>query len=392
MKKIIIGTVAVLLLGPLLCILVYFISYLDDRLNDREALTKTEAARKMLVPLPANSMRSIVAIAEDEEENSPQLTAYFKELLAKQHEEYEKAASSESEWEKKYRKKLTMTDITKSYQTEDLREKKWLVENANVKFVDRTKLNEVMKEYQFQLSDWADEKKTAQIGKALNADAIVNFKANYQHIDYDDVSICVQLEIFNITTFESVPIENHTSSDLENILKCFDTTATLPQTLLFDGIKKSEIKYKKKLLSYVCPFVIPKVAKNQKPKDSVSKALQNVDRVDLNAGLNECTVHFLDGSTESGRFIANLVQCDRVEVAYKKKDCPVNVQLSPSSGNGYISYVYHTSGKIGTIKIRTRSLDLSGDMFLLDGQFVIDYMSEKDNGTGRHYFAFFTTE
>ena len=50
-----------------------------------------------------------------------------------------------------------------------------------------------MQEHQFQLSDWSSEEKTAEVGKALNANALVTFMPSN-----------AVMQITNINTFEKL--------------------------------------------------------------------------------------------------------------------------------------------------------------------------------------------
>jgi len=48
-----------------------------------------------------------------------------------------------------------------------------LVKNRTLKVVDRNSFDKIMSEMRFQDSDWADSKRVAQLGKALNANGII---------------------------------------------------------------------------------------------------------------------------------------------------------------------------------------------------------------------------
>jgi len=48
-----------------------------------------------------------------------------------------------------------------------------LVKNRTIKVVDRNNFDKIMAEMRFQDSDWADSKRVAQLGKALNANGII---------------------------------------------------------------------------------------------------------------------------------------------------------------------------------------------------------------------------
>lgn len=50
-----------------------------------------------------------------------------------------------------------------------------------VSFIDRSKIAQIEKEHAFQLSDWSNEKKTAEIGQALNANVLL-FLENFSYL------------------------------------------------------------------------------------------------------------------------------------------------------------------------------------------------------------------
>ena len=52
---------------------------------------------------------------------------------------------------------------------------------VGVSFVDRSKIAQIEKEHAFQLSDWSNEKKTAEIGQALNANVLL-FLENFSYL------------------------------------------------------------------------------------------------------------------------------------------------------------------------------------------------------------------
>lgn len=52
---------------------------------------------------------------------------------------------------------------------------------VGVSFIDRSKIAQIEKEHAFQLSDWSNEKKTAEIGHALNANVLL-FLENFSYL------------------------------------------------------------------------------------------------------------------------------------------------------------------------------------------------------------------
>jgi hypothetical protein len=84
--------------------------------------------------------------------------------------------------------------------------KNGLSDMADITFVDRNHMEEVMKEHMFQLSDWSSEEKSAEIGRALNANALITFIAKEsQYGGYSSYSATAK--IMNINTFETLEFE-----------------------------------------------------------------------------------------------------------------------------------------------------------------------------------------
>jgi len=81
--------------------------------------------------------------------------------------------------------------------------------NTNiVRLVDRSVIERVIKEHQFQLGDWSNQQKTAELGEALNADWIVRGE-----IDKLGADIIVTVSFYDIKTFQfkggaDIPLAN----------------------------------------------------------------------------------------------------------------------------------------------------------------------------------------
>lgn len=65
-----------------------------------------------------------------------------------------------------------------------------------VAFVDRTIVERVLQEHRFQLSDWSNAQKTAELGRALNADWIVRGE-----LEQFGRNILITVQFYNIQTF-----------------------------------------------------------------------------------------------------------------------------------------------------------------------------------------------
>ena len=80
-----------------------------------------------------------------------------------------------------------------------------LTKRDDVLIVDRTRLDAVLEQHQFEQSMWSDSNKVAEIGKALNVDkiAFITFAGNpfIKKDKYDNVTVPLILEIVSINTF-----------------------------------------------------------------------------------------------------------------------------------------------------------------------------------------------
>lgn len=79
-----------------------------------------------------------------------------------------------------------------------------LTKRDDVLIVDRTRLDAVLEQHQFEQSMWSDSNKVAEIGKALNADkmAFITFAGNpFIKRNKSDVTVPLILEIVSVNTF-----------------------------------------------------------------------------------------------------------------------------------------------------------------------------------------------
>lgn len=70
-----------------------------------------------------------------------------------------------------------------------------------VSFLDRTKIAQIEKEHKFQLGDWSNDKKTAEVGKALNANVML-FLDKFGYINDTD-EIRFEAKFVDINTMRS---------------------------------------------------------------------------------------------------------------------------------------------------------------------------------------------
>ncbi|MBP5601091.1 MAG: hypothetical protein J6X78_00030 [Treponema sp.] len=343
-------------------------------------------------------------------------------------------------------KPLTAAEIEGKYLEEITKFKKSLNEK-NIVFVDRSQLEGVMKEHAFQLNDWSDENKTTELGHVLNAHGFITFVLHGIKINNNKADVDVVAEILDINT-----MQKNTITYSGDALKMFESVLTdvsqIPRIIKFDDIRQSAVEYTRDTLKYVTPFSRSSFApKPAAPDDKISQTIANIDEIELDVESGSCYVRFLDGEEESGslkmtvndpRVVApesaganhklDLLPAENVAIPYVTLDSlPINVDkgiehygfdagdYAGKKDNmhfkvgGYDFYAVNKSTFLaGTIRIKTKSLNLScnmyrnyevGDAYIdyyKDGyikyygdQFVLDYKADNDDETGRHYFAFF---
>lgn len=397
-----------------------------------EACKKGKTMLEYLVPNTgdniANRAEIIVAIS-DEVILPDNAQEKVNAAIKKQHQDvrqhsddkdYIEASYSIDEW-KEYAKKEFTETLSMINQQKGL----------GIRFLDRSQMNAAMKEHHFQLSDWSDERKTAQIGKALNADYVLQVKAypelrtgTHFIVSNNYWGSSCTLSFLNINTFERIDVddcsifepvaENDWSYEKKaakrDVLlnKLAEGTGKkarlLPHAAGFVSVQKSATKYEGEYLNYVSPFA-------KKCGKASDKAMKNLDSISFSDDGKRCTVRMQDGSKENGRMkfkgqdpldLKVLVDIDKVSLpsnAIKKEEAysvvrwdDIFYEFYEKGTGGEVWEVHLTDKKIGEISINTPSLELEGAVFRDGDQLVIDYKADKEDGSGHHYFAFFTVE
>jgi len=93
-----------------------------------------------------------------------------------------------------------------------------------VNLVNRTIVQRIIKEHNFQMEDWSDEQKTAELGKALNADWLV--QGNIRKMNN---GILVIVQFYDIRTFS---FQGGTDLRLTNADEAYDKMDQLVEKLL----------------------------------------------------------------------------------------------------------------------------------------------------------------
>lgn len=75
-------------------------------------------------------------------------------------------------------------------------------EITGVSFLDRSKISQIEKEHKFQLGDWSNNKKTAEVGKALNANILL-FLDKFTYIDSGSGQYRFEAKFVDVNTMQS---------------------------------------------------------------------------------------------------------------------------------------------------------------------------------------------
>lgn len=73
---------------------------------------------------------------------------------------------------------------------------------TGVSFLDRSKISQIEKEHKFQLGDWSNDKKTAEVGKALNANILL-FLDKFGFIDNGSGEYRFEAKFVDVNTMQS---------------------------------------------------------------------------------------------------------------------------------------------------------------------------------------------
>ena len=75
-------------------------------------------------------------------------------------------------------------------------------EITGVSFLDRSKISQIEKEHKFQLGDWSNNKKTAEVGKALNANILL-FLDKFTYVDASSGQYRFEAKFVDVNTMQS---------------------------------------------------------------------------------------------------------------------------------------------------------------------------------------------
>lgn len=213
---------------------------------------------------------------------------------------------------------------------------------TGVSFLDRSKISQIEKEHKFQLGDWSNNKKTAEMGKALNAN-ILMFLDKFTYVDANSGEYRFEAKFIDVSTM---------------------------QTALFNVVYKNP---KKKV---VTPEVVSQISfkdftpvstKNDSFDDELSLKTQNVIRTVQNKNIKTVSPLGKVKKLETSEFDVNAPKTEFYNAVAVNFDGFGELEMN--DGKESVSYTYtfdaneiylerngsvfYTDGKIGVLTVKT---------------------------------------
>lgn len=136
--------------------------------------------------------------------------------------------------------------------------------NQGYNIIDRSKMDLVLQELEFQSSYWSNEEKTVALGRSINADFIVSFSyvmpssAGQNILSSTKKEMTISINVMDINTHSSrvYSFEDRNSIPLSKVdgFSVSVSTDFKNQKWFFDGMKKTSYKYKGNAVAYITPF------------------------------------------------------------------------------------------------------------------------------------------
>ena len=247
--------------------------------------------------------------------------------------------------------------------------------NQGYDIIDRTKMDLVMEEMEFQASYWSNEEKTIAFGKSLNADYIVSFSyvipsnAGQTLLQSSKKELTISINVMDVNT-HSTYVYSYDSRDAIQLNTSGDKNYLYPVDFknvkwFFDGIKKSSYAYKGNAVGYITPFASSYPLKSAS-LGSYKKAVEKISYIEfLDSYVN---IGYSNGDVERGSY---WFEESVAEVIRVTKDNASSVNI----GKSYSTY------RIGMVTIRDAkgSLIAEGSLYFYKNKLGILLDSESKN-------------
>lgn len=256
------------------------------------------------------------------------------------------------------------------------------------KVVDRSgsKLNKIMEEHEFQMSEWSAEKKVAEVGKGANADLILTFVPRLTSSD-SSVYASVSAEFIDINTMQTFNFNYNGTSFSNWNFALLKVNADSPNGAWFcDGLKKSSIKYTSEKVKYITPF-------------AGNYALNSTNKLEKKKYFNEEITRITISDDEGTIIYSNGKEVECYVTFNLEKDS--NFSVDKVTGQNYLDdnvkvYANSDSGvstmKIGTLTIRDEfgKQFLKGTVYRKGNEMGILVGTSAKDGSGIAYFVMFS--
>ena len=247
---------------------------------------------------------------------------------------------------------------------------------TGVSFLDRSKIEQIEREHKFQLGDWSNNTKTAEVGKALNANILL-FLDKFGFIDSGSGEYHFEAKFVDINTMQSASFNIVYSNAKKKIV----TPATV-ETISFRDF--SSISTKKNPFEDELALKTIKTLRTVQKKDMketsplgdiVKIELSEYDGIMPKSNLYEVSTLSFDGFGSVG--ISSGSNSENASYSFE----PVEMNLI-KSGNDY-----YTDGKIGTLTIESEAGYKKHDVFTRNGnEYFIKFSSAETEKITVNYY------
>ena len=247
---------------------------------------------------------------------------------------------------------------------------------TGVSFLDRSKIEQIEREHKFQLGDWSNNTKTAEVGKALNANILL-FLDKFGFVDSGKGEYHFEAKFVDINTMQSASFNIVYSNAKKKIV----TPATVETISLRDfssiSTKKNPFEDELSLKTIkTLRTVQKKDMKETSPLGDIVKIeLSEYDGIMPKSSLYDAATIYFDGFGS-------------VEISFGSNSENASYSFEPvemnliKSGNDY-----YTDGKIGTLIIESEAGYKKHDVFTRNGNeyFIKISSAETEKITVNYY-------
>lgn len=226
---------------------------------------------------------------------------------------------------------------------------------VGVSFIDRSRIAQIEKEHEFQLSDWSNEKKTAEIGNALNANILL-FLENFSYLKNNGGEYRFTANLVDINSMQKT---SHSIAYTGKKLTPSHEALDRINLDNFTKISSIENPFEDEMELSITKAL--KVSQSKIVKQNISP-LRSTKKVTLSKTDNDCPKSLLLNYTSfsiDGVDSGTLTKENTVKnVTYKFTPCKQDIKK--------IDNQFYTDGKIGDFSIKVDNTFERYDVFTLD--------------------------